>query len=1006
MARLSLTLLGGFQARRDPGPLLALPTRKSQALLAYLALPLGRAHPRDALAALLWGGLRQESARAGLRQALFFIRKALGDPDGALRHEGDTLALAPAAVDADTAMFERLVLAGTPDALAQAAALYRGDLLSGFALDEAPFEEWLVRERERLRELAVEALARLLAQQRAGGGKAEDALHTALQLLGLDPLQEPVHRTLMRLYADGGRRGAALRQYQQCVAVLQRELGIEPETETKVLYQEILRRRDERRVADEALASRRSPHVAESRTSGAGDETELIGRATEMGELQTALGRATGGAGRVVVVLGDAGIGKSRLVIELAADATRSGVTVLFGRSYESEQILPFGPWVDALRAGHVADDLALLERLGPLRSELARLLPEIGGGPPAGATEVGPVFESMTQLIGQLARTGPVLVVLEDLHWADEMSARLLTFVGRRLANWPVLLMATAREDEMARAATLQRAMDDLGDHGLTTLSLRPLSRPDTHTLVRTLARNADESWLDRVGEHAWQASEGNPFVVVETVRAHAQGATLDQGRGLGLPERVRDMVGRRLERLSERAQILAAVASVIGREFEFPLLARAATLGEEEAAAALEELVRGRVLHGLGERFDFTHDRIRKVAHDRILAPRRKLLHRRVAEAIEATYAEELERHALALGLHYREAEIWDPAASYLGRAGRAAEQRAANDEAVACFDAALECLTRLPEGRERSERVIDALFDQEGALMQLGQFQRGLKGLREGEALARGLGDRPRLSRIFGRLAYNLGSMGELVEATQYAEQARAIAVDVGDVLAHVESNVMRARARYARGDYSQVMEAVRENDALAQTLVPSKLVRAELSFLTVWGVLTLAELGQFAEALVRGDKALQVSAAELGRHDEVWARLGVGRLYLVKGEPSRAIEVLGRSLPLCEVGGDLAVYFSRTASSLGLAYALSGRLREAVPLLERADRHAESLGFAYGHSQVLTTRRGTLARGMRRGGGTRRYSRARSGATVRTAWLGSVGTPAQRRDCGPP
>src|SRR5262245_19000155 len=185
MVRLSLTLLGGFQARVDLGRPLALPTRKSQALLAYLALPLGRSHPRDALAALLWGGSRQESARAGLRQGLFFIRKALAEAGSALRQEGDTLALDPAVVDADTGRFERLVLAGTPDALVEAAALYRGDLLSGFALDEAPFEEWLVGERERLRELAVEVLARLLAHQMALAGKTEDAVQTALRLLGL-----------------------------------------------------------------------------------------------------------------------------------------------------------------------------------------------------------------------------------------------------------------------------------------------------------------------------------------------------------------------------------------------------------------------------------------------------------------------------------------------------------------------------------------------------------------------------------------------------------------------------------------------------------------------------------------------------------------------------------------------------------------------------------------------------------------------------------------------------
>src|SRR5258708_6520797 len=157
MARLRLTLFGGFQARLEPGGPLALPTRKAQALLAYLALPLGRAHPRDKLAALLWGGIREESARASLRQALFAIRKALGEAEReVLRQDGAALSLDPAAVDIDAAAFERAVSEGTPDSLERAAGLYRGDLLSGFALDEAPFEEWLLGERERLRELALE----------------------------------------------------------------------------------------------------------------------------------------------------------------------------------------------------------------------------------------------------------------------------------------------------------------------------------------------------------------------------------------------------------------------------------------------------------------------------------------------------------------------------------------------------------------------------------------------------------------------------------------------------------------------------------------------------------------------------------------------------------------------------------------------------------------------------------------------------------------------------------
>ena len=229
---LSLTLLGGFQARLSSGAAVSVPTRKAQALLAYLGIRPGHAHPRDKLAALLWGESTDERARDGLRHALAALRRALpATTPPILLVEGQTLALSPAVVDVDVATFERHVAEGTPEALEQAAAVYGGDLLSGFSLSEPLFEDWLVPERERLRELALEALARLLAYQ-SKTGATERAIQTAVRLLALDPLQEAVHRTLMRLYIRQQRRGAALKQYQLCVGALQRELGSEPEAET------------------------------------------------------------------------------------------------------------------------------------------------------------------------------------------------------------------------------------------------------------------------------------------------------------------------------------------------------------------------------------------------------------------------------------------------------------------------------------------------------------------------------------------------------------------------------------------------------------------------------------------------------------------------------------------------------------------------------------------------------------------------------------------------------
>ena len=277
MAQVELTLLGGFQARCGEAPPLSLSSRKAHALLAYLALPPGSAHPRDKLAALLWGELPEAEARASLRQALFTLRKAL--PRSALLVDGATIALDPATVDVDVGRFERRVAESTPAALAETADLYQGDLLAGLVLKDAPdFEEWLLGERERLREMAQEGLAKLLAHQwRAGATEA--AVQTALRLLTLDPLQEPTHRTLMRLYVELGRRGAALRQYQHCVAVLQRDLGLEPEAETKGLYQEILRQR--------VVPATAVPSTVEStRADVAPVETPIIGRHVEMARLR------------------------------------------------------------------------------------------------------------------------------------------------------------------------------------------------------------------------------------------------------------------------------------------------------------------------------------------------------------------------------------------------------------------------------------------------------------------------------------------------------------------------------------------------------------------------------------------------------------------------------------------------------------------------------------------------------------------------------------------------
>ncbi len=275
---------------------------------------------------------------------------------------------------------------------------------------------------------------------------------------------------------------------------------------------------------------------ARSRASG---ETPLIGRDTELATLCAAFDEARWGRGRIVAIVGEAGIGKTRLVAELARTAAAHDTRVLTARCYESEQILPFGPWVEALRAGQVVpDDPALLALEPGWRAELARLFPELATVDlPAPTDDARRLFEGITQVIRSLAAAQPVLVVLEDVHWADEMTVRLVAFLGRRIAGDRVLVAMTAREEELDEADALRRALAELRGAGhVAEVALAPLSRPDTARLVRWLtAAGSDSQEVARVEEHAWAASAGNPFVIVETMRALREGLTLPTGPGPG---------------------------------------------------------------------------------------------------------------------------------------------------------------------------------------------------------------------------------------------------------------------------------------------------------------------------------------------------------------------------------------------------------------------------------------------------------------------------------------
>jgi DNA-binding SARP family transcriptional activator/ABC-type cobalamin/Fe3+-siderophores transport system ATPase subunit len=937
---LRLTLLGGFEARLSTGGVLSLPARKAQALLAYLAARPGYAHRRDKLAALLWGDSGDAQARDGLRHALAALRRALpATKPPILAIEGQTLVLSPAVVEVDVATFERCVAEGTPEALERAAAVYGGDLLVGFDLNEPLFEDWLIPERERLRELALEVLARLLACQ-SKTGASERAIQTAVRLLALDPLQEAVHRALMRLYVRQGRRGAALKQYQRCVTVLQRELGAEPEVETRQLYRDLLRQPP----ADAAKPThtRPRPRAVPARIDLPGRDTLLFGRDADRARLARALDEAAHGRGQLVVVVGEAGIGKTSLLGAFAADAPSDQARVLLGRCYESTQILPFGPWVDAVRAGDVLADESLLGALDPAwRAELTRLFPEIAAaGLPPSSDNALRLFESVARLLEHLAVAQLLVLMLEDVHWADEMSLRLLAFMARRIPSRRALLIVTSRDEELADAAAARRTMHEISrEPHVTRATLAPLTRQDTIDLIHSLAPGRGEpTALAQLEEQVWDVSEGNPFVAVETTRALLDGALLPESTRLPLAEGVRAMIAGRLDRLSDPARVLAAVAAVIGREFEFRLLHRVSALDEAQAAEGVEELIRRRVLHGVGERFDFIHHRLHAVVHDSLLAPQRKLLHRRVGEALEMLASGDSGRDPLALGLHFREGEVWDKAVAYLRAAGVDAMRRSAYREATHCLEQALALSQRLPETREGLEQAIDIHIDLRNALFPLGDLARMGEHLHEAEVLARTLGDRRRLAWIATFMVRQCLIMGDYDESVRFGQEALTIARTLGDRSIEVLATTFLGQTHVARGEFGAAATLLERNVALEGDLRYQRFGAVAILSVASGAYLAnvLSQFGRFDEAIRQAEAAVRI-AEEADHPFSLYTGLfDLGLAHLRRGDLPRATGVLERDLDLCRKW-QIAVGTPIVAAALGAAYALAARADEAVPLV---------------------------------------------------------------------
>ncbi len=444
-AGVRLFLFGGFRLENASGEVLSTSLRKAEALLAYLAMAPGKTASREKLATLLWGESDQQRARQSLRQALFALTREFAQAEvSVLRMESQMVSLDPSAIWVDVGEFHALVETGDSESLTAAAALYSGPFLHGFTIDSTEFDEWQMALQGRLDEAAIKAFLDLLDRQEAAGNLAS-AIATAQGALRIDRYREDVHRQLMRLFVASGMRSSALHQYRLCRDFLERELGVPPDAETNALYREILES-GPAAAPDPEPAAPAGSVAARARDRGRGGRAVTVGRTAELRELDRQLQAARENRGGLVLVTGEAGVGKSRLIDDFVANLADRDAVCAVARSHRAERARSLGLWSELLGSAALAADgrrdkgltPEVLNRLAGFRAAGWRDVDESGAQARAG------LFEDIVELIRARSAHRPLVLVFDDLHWADQHSLELIDCAVRHLNGAPVLFVAT----------------------------------------------------------------------------------------------------------------------------------------------------------------------------------------------------------------------------------------------------------------------------------------------------------------------------------------------------------------------------------------------------------------------------------------------------------------------------------------------------------------------------------------------------------------------------------
>ncbi len=927
------------------GSALNVDTRKASALLIYLAIE-AQPRSRDAIATLLWPEYDQTRARAALRRTLSVLHKALGGHY--LSIERERLALegpTPPWVDAlefrrllalrhDHPHAEKEVCPACLEPLKQAVALYRDDFLSGFTLrDSETFEEWQLGQRQALRDELAIALA-ALTRCYILVGELTEAIVVGRRWLALDPLNEQANRFLMRLYDWTGQRAAALRQYRECAQTLDRELGTPPLAVTTRLYEAIRAHRapgPPEAVADpnatvtshaeQSIERDAAPTQPAQASHPTGVSAPLIGRDAERAAALGAF-EASAHAAQVLVIEGEAGIGKTRLADELIAHARQRGAVVGVARCYQGESTLAYTAIVALLRSVMGNDPATRLHDLPDIwLSEASRLAPEltaVRAAIPAPAPLDTPgaqsrFFAGLRETLIAACATGtpPGLLLVDDAQWADEASLDALTYLARRLEWQPICLLLTWRSDAVDTRHRLWRLLAETQRQGgATHISLRRLGEDDVRTWLRHDLGAAHEQRAPELAARLYQETEGLPFFIAQYVMALTSGAVSAAGETWVAPVGVHDLLQSRLSALSETAWQALTTAATLGRSFDLDTVREVSGRSEEETTAALDELL----AHGLIREapdtrqdeisYDFTHDKLRALVYDETSLARKRLLHRRAAEALVGASRRQRQgaERAAQIAQHYAAAGDNASAAEQHTIAGGRARELYAHVDAIWHFQRAL--TLGYPDVAQLHEAIGDAYTLQ-------GDYTQALASYSEAASHAH----TEALARVLHRIGGVHGRRGEWAAAQGYFQGA------VDALHAATEAETPSAQGELAR-------------------------IHADWS-------LTARHLDEPEQARIHAERALELATTAADLHALAQAHNILGALANSQGEPEAALRHLEESLALAERLGDAA---TRAAALNNLALALKGmgQIDRALPLAEAAlalsvtqgDRHHEA------------------------------------------------------------